>query len=269
MSASGNFKPLESKYSFHSQGYGLKLEEAVKSQWALLKNTVLGELSFEVDGSGTTVEPSRISKDLSMKGSLTIKDAKLTTVDVGKMMGDGVEKTLSKVWDKVPALRGKKLGSLPARDTRYEWIKSQFEMGSGIWRSPLTESKSAPNSGIDFKGRTEVTLSDFSLRAEWDLIDTYDLTGARKLEVDIAGTPVRSIFNEGDAPLKLPIHLGCTVMQPCPDQGVMVEYLANVATRNIAKAASGRVKNEVQRKVLEHVDKGIDIQGLGKKLFGR
>jgi len=106
---------------------------------------------------------------------------------------------------------------------------------------PDFATKAAVKQGIDLKGNTEIGLKDYSLNTTWDVIDTYNLTGAN-FPVDIAGTHVEHLLAEGNNPVKFTVHAGCTCFQPCYSYTEVPEQLLKVAMNNVAGAAGARAK---------------------------
>jgi hypothetical protein len=274
-SFASQLKPKQPTYTFGFSMNGLNLQKAVEANVQAVKNTLVGHLGFEINGSGASFNPEPAKGNLKAKGSFKVTDAKFGTVDVTKMASEAVNKALAKVAEKVPQAKGKQLNSLAGKESKYEWIASSFTIEGGRFKMPDFATKAAQNSGIDLKGYTEVGLKDMALNTKWELIDTFDLTGACKVSVEAAGTQVPHLLCEGNGPLKFAVSAGCTVMAPCYSYTEVPEQLAKIAVSNVANAAAGRAKAELQKKVESVVPKSAPapvqnaVQGLGKKLFGR
>jgi hypothetical protein len=268
-------KPKQPTYTMSFSMNGLDLQKAAAANVEMVKNTLIGKLQFEMNGSGSSFNPEPSKRNLKTKGSFKVSDAKFATLDVMKMASDGINGALAKVAERVPQAKGKTVNTPAGKESKYEWIASSFTIEGGKFKMPDFATKAAPNSGIDLKGLTEVGLLDYGLNTRWEVIDTFDLTGARKVSVDIAGTKVDHLLAEGNGPVKLVVTAGCTCFKPCISYGETPEALAKVALGNVTGAASSRAKAEVQKKVESVIPKSAPpavqeaAKGLGKKLFGR
>jgi hypothetical protein len=266
-------KPKQPTYNFGFSVNGLDLQKAVEANVEAVRNTLIGKLSFEMNGSGSSFNPEPAKANLSAKGSFKVTDAKFVTLDVTKMAVEGINKALSKVAEKVPQAKGKSINAPLGKESKYEWIAASFTIDNARFKMPDFATKAAPNSGIDLRGNTELGIKDYSLATRWDVIDTFDLTGARKVSVEVAGTQVPHLLAEGDGPVKFTVTAGCTVMQPCYSYTEVAEQLVKVAAGNVAGAATGRAKAEVQKKIEAAIPQSAPpavqnaVKGLGKKLF--
>lgn len=276
--ASVDLKPKAPEYRFSSEVSALDLHEAVKSQFKLFKNTVLGKAFFKMTGTGSGFNPDVAIKNLSAKGSMKIEKATFATVDVGKMAANALNQTLSRLAEKIPQLKGKSLSAVSGRESRYDLISSDFVISGGKFSAPNFVAKAEPKQGIDLKGDTLVGISDFSLKTAWEVIDTHNLTHARDLSVDQAGVTVSHILAEGEKPVRFPVHVNCTLMAPCYSYTEVPEFLGKIALNNVAHAVEGRAKAELKRraeeeakKLAEHAPPAVkdQVESIKKKLFGR
>jgi hypothetical protein len=234
-------------YRFSTKVEGLDLQQAVDSQLHFLKNTVVGKAHFEMTGEGASFNPAPAIDHLKANGKLKVDKAKFATIDVGKMAGDALNQAIEKLAEKIPAAKGKKINPVPSGESRYDSISSDFGIVGGKFTAPNFYAKAEPNHGIDLKGNTEVGLKDYSLKTNWEVIDTYNLTHARDLSIDQNGVRVDHILAEGNNPVKFPVHAGCTVMAPCYSYTEVPEYLAGIALRNASKALTGKAKEELKK----------------------
>ena len=244
-----NLKPQAPTYRFGSGVDGLSLAQAVESQLALFKNTMVGTLHFDIAGEGASFNPDPAMQNLKARGNLKVAQANFTTIDVGKMVSEALNKSIEKVGEKVPQVKGKGLHSIPSGKTKYDLVSSDFTIAGGIFTAPNFVAKAAPNDGIDLRGDVTVGMKEKSLKTNWEVIDTYDLTGAKAISVDQAGVHVDHILAEGNGPIKFPIHAGCTLLAPCYSYTEVPEYFAKVALGNVTNAVAGRAKAEVQNRV--------------------
>ncbi len=272
---SADFKPAAPTYKFAIQVADLDLQQAMASQMEMFKNTVLGKADFKMEGQGSSFNPEPAKLNLDAKGRMEVKNAVFLTIDVGRMAAEAINKGLDRVAEKVPAVKGKAIKRLPSRESRYQLISSDFSIRGGKFSAPNFVAKSNPKQGIDLKGRTVLGLKDQSIDADWELIDTYNLTQAR-FPVEVGGVQVEHILAEGDGPVRFPVHVGCTMQSPCYSYTQVPEHLAKVALKNLSESAKGKAKAVVQQKAQEKLKEATKslppavkdkVQGLGKKLF--
>lgn len=262
-------KPKQPTYTFGMLLDGLDLQKAAEANVQAVKNTLIGKLHFDVNGSGSSFNPDPAKGNLKAKGSFKVENAVFETVDVTKMATDGINKALASVGDRVPQAKGKTVGSINGKQSKYDWVASSFSVEGGRFKMPDFATKAAANQGIDLKGNTEVGLKDYSLNTAWDVIDTYDLTGARKIAVDAAGTHVDHLLAEGNNPVKFTVHAGCTCLQPCYSYTEVPEQLIKVAMGNMTGAMSGKAKAELQNRIQSVIPKSAPpaVSNALNKLF--
>jgi hypothetical protein len=192
------------------------------------------------------------------------------------MVSDGLNGAIGKIADKIPALKGKAVGGLQGRESRYDSVSSDFTIHGGQFVAPNFVAKAAPNKGIDLKGDVAVGLKEQSLKANFEVIDTYNLTHARDLAVNQNGVEVNHILAEGNGPVRFPVSVGCTLMAPCYSYTQVPEFLAKVAVNNAMGGLKSRAKSELQNKAKDILKGAIPSGGggnnplsdIGKKLFG-
>ncbi|NDD90906.1 hypothetical protein EBZ37_02310 [bacterium] len=252
-----DLKPARPTYSFTSKVDGLQIQKAVESQLALFKNTLFGSLSAQAAGSGSSFNPDSAMQSLSMKGSFEVRKAKFATLDVGKMVFDGINQSIAKVAEKVPPLKGKQLGAMGNRESLYEIIRSDFQLNGGKFTAPNFSAKAEPKNGLDLSGSLSVTLKDLGLQGRFDITDTYNLTKAEELSVDIAGVTVPRLLAEKGKPVRLPIVVECTVSKPCPKYMDLAEHFTRVALANTSGAAGERAKSEAKKAIGDVIKKKL------------
>jgi uncharacterized protein involved in outer membrane biogenesis len=260
-----DMKPEKPTYSFTGKIDGLQLQQAVESQFSFLKNTLLGRLSATVSGSGSSFNVAPALRALDMKGSFDVRQARFATLDITKMAFEGINQSLGKVAEKVPALQGRRLGAPGSRESAYEFIRSKFQLSGGKFSAPDFEAKAEPNKGIDLKGRVSVNLQDLSLDTRFELVDTYNLTRARDISIDVAGVPVQNLLAEKGRPVVIPITVGCTVSKPCPSYTELPEHFTRVALANLGGSAKEKLKSEATKQLGDAIKKALP--GGFKKLF--
>jgi hypothetical protein len=260
-----DMKPARPTYSFTGKLEGLELQQAVESQFSVLKNTLLGRLSASVSGSGSSFNVDPAIRALDMKGSFEVKQARFATMDITKMAFEGINQSLGKVAQKVPALQGRRLGAPDSRESAYEFIRSKFQLSGGKFMAPDFEAKAEPNKGIDLKGRVAVNLKDLSLDTKFELVDTYNLTRAKDISVEVAGVQVQHLLAEKGKPVVIPITVGCTVSKPCPSYTELPEHFTRVALANLGGSAKEKLKSEATKQLGDAIKKALP--GGFKKLF--
>lgn len=254
-------------YRFSSKWNGLDLKKAVSSQMETFKHTVVGIFSGQAEGSGSSFNKDAAIKNFDLKGKFEAKAARFTSLDVTKMAFDALSKGIDAVGEKIPPLKGKKLNPLASRETRYEKISADFSMKNGQFSMPNFYAKADPGMGLDVQGATTLGILDESLNADWELIDVHNVTKAADLNAEVSGVQIKGILTD-KGKLRLPVHVGCKMSSPCPDYAKTPIFLVKQALENAKGAATGHLKNTVQKAAQKEVEKKL-IQGLGKKLFGR
>jgi AsmA protein len=249
--------PKTPTYSFSTSVANLDLRKAVTSQLATFKDTVLGKANFKIQGSGSSLNPAAAKKNLNAKGSLKVLDAEFASIDVAKMATDAINKALRKVGDTIPAAKGKTIKSLPEKSSRYEFIASDFKIAGGHFSAPNFSAKAMKNQGLDLRGTTDVGLIDQELKADWEIIDTYNLTKARDVGFVVGGVNVPSVLADGANPVVIPVSVACKYTAPCPSYGKVPEHFVKVALENTKRGATKAVKAKA-------VDSAKDM---GKKLL--
>ena len=261
-----DLKPTVPAYSFIGSLKALDLQQAVESQLSLFKNTLLGQLSASIQGSGASFDPKRATQRLSMKGDFTIQNGSFATIDIGRMAVEGINQALDRAAEKVPALKGRKLGAHRGAQSKYQVIRSKFSLSEGKFIAPDFVAIAEKERGIDIKGSLSMDLVQQNLNAHFELTDTYNLTGARDVSVELAGQKVESVLAEKGKPVRFPVSVGCKLVQPCPSYTELPEHFARVVGANLAGGVAAKAKSEVQKKLGEAI-KNVPIPGAFKKLF--
>lgn len=248
-----HLKPKTPTYQFGLHVDGLEMAQAMKSQMELFKNTLTGKAHFDMNGNGASFNTAAALSSLTAKGSMKVSDATFATLDIMKMVSEALSKSLEKVGEKVPAIKGKTV-SLPSTASQYEFISSDFSIARGVFSAPHFQAKAKPNLGIDLKGSTTVGMIDQKLEASWQVIDTYNMTHLKDLSINQSGIQVDHLLAEGNSPIHFPIHVGCTTKTPCFSYADVPESFAKIAFANLTRAATGKGKAEVQKKAESLID---------------
>lgn len=268
--ASVDLAPERPTYQFSTKIDHLDLKKAVTSQLALFKNTVYGMLYFQMSGSGSSFNTELLKKRLNAKGSFHVDDAVFTSIDVAKMASEALNNSINKIAEKYPQLKGKKVPGIGGRETRYEKIQSDIQISDGIFRAPNFSAVALPKQGVNLEGNTEVGMIDQKINAKWKVIDRDDLTKAKDLNVNVAGTEIPHVLASGNPPVvSFPVTVKGTLANPQYSYEEVPEYLTKVAVQNATGAAKSRVQKEVKQKVMDQIQQKApdDIKKALKK-FG-
>ena len=134
--------------------------------------------------------------------------------------------------------------------------------------------KAKANEGIDLKGDVEVGLEDYSLKADWMVIDTYNLTHAKDVGVSAAGISAPHILASGNGPVQFPVSVGCTLMAPCYSYSQASDYLLKIAMGNVSGGAKSAAVNQAKGLLKDLIPGGNKPNSSAsngnplKKLFG-
>ncbi len=233
-----DIKAKQPHYEFAADIQGLNLESATRSTLKSWRNTIFGSLFFSAKGKGSSLNSSRILPNLNAKGSFQIKDATFATLDVGKMASEALHKSLTGLSSKFSGLLTRGVGTPQGYQSQYKEIGGQFSLGKGVFLAEDFYARSLPQKGIDLKGRTKIDLLQDGLKAEWSLIDTYNLTKARNVEINKAGLKIERILAEKGDPVRFPVKIGCKLSAPCYEYTAAVDHFARVILENTRKGAS-------------------------------
>jgi uncharacterized protein involved in outer membrane biogenesis len=260
---STDLKPKQPAYNMNLNVAGIDMAKAVEAQFASMKNTIVGKVSMNAQGGGSSFNTVELKKHLQLKGDFKILNAQFQSMDIAKMANEAISGSIGKIASKVPLLQGKKLEVSGNADSKYDYVSSSFTINNGMLDAPNFIAKASEKRGIDIKGATKMGLIDESLDAKWELIDTQKMTGAQNISVNVAGKTINNVLAKGEKdPVTLPISVGCKWSAPCVNYGQVPEYLAGVAASRLSKVAGDVVKEKAQDAVKNAIGKGL------KGLFG-
>lgn len=246
--------PRTPAYSLGVDVKGLNLQKAIESQFAPFKNTLVGIASYEMRLQGASFNPDKAKPSLKGSGKMSVAKAAFNTIDIGKVAADAINQALAKIEAQLPGAK-LKIQAPANQRSEYESMTADFEIGGGKFRSPNFFAKAAPGKGLDVRGATTVGLVDQSLDARWEILDTHNLTKARDVSVNVAGTPVNNILAEGGGVVKLPVHVTGTVTDPKVNYLGVPEALAKVALDNVKRAGEERAKQELKKAAEQQIKK--------------
>lgn len=266
-----SFQGERPKYRFEGRLNSLSLQDAVASQMELFKNTATGLLSAQFEGSGQSFNPVLAKKNVIAKGKMKVKPAKLSSIDMNKMVSEGLKEVMVRLGDKVPSLKGKELRN-ETITSEFSQITGTFSIQDGLFSAPDFFAEAVPKRGVDVRGDTQIGLIDYALNAQWEISDPYNLLKAQDLHLDQGGVQVRSVIVERGKSFRLPIRVSGTLLRPQYDYGLVPEFLAKIALGNLGLATQEKAKAEVTKKAQEEVKKLTDqapkpVQNILKGIF--
>lgn len=236
-----DIKPAQPTYKLNLDVANIDLQTAVTSQMESLRNTLLGKMSMKAGGNGASLNSDKLIKNLVLDGDFKVADAKFASVDVATMVVDGLNGSLGKIKEKVPGMGDKNVKMPPDRGMKYKVIGSNFKMANGKVSMPNFVTESYPKQGIDLKGDTEIDLVNDTLKAEWFVVDTYDVTGAAGVSVASNGVTVDRLLAKGSDPVSFPITVGCKLSAPCYKYDSIPAHLGGIAINNITAKVKGKL----------------------------
>lgn len=280
--ASVQLKEKMPTYLFSTQVKNLSLKEAVASQThfvaKMLKDTLLGKAGFELKGQGKSFNPSVALEKLNAQGKFKVEEASFSTIHVGKIAVEALNQGIEKLTHQIPSLKEKKIKALPEFQAAFDVISSDFSITGNQFKAPNFTAKAAHNRGFNLNGSIILGMKERTIRAAWELSDPYNLTHARDISIDKDGIQVEHLLAEGNQPVKVLVHIDCTLATPCYSYQEVPEYLGKIALMNLTGAVKGKAKAEVKKKIESIVEKAPQnlppqvqqkIEDIGKKLFGR
>jgi uncharacterized protein involved in outer membrane biogenesis len=265
-------RPKRPTYDFQGSVVGLDLKKAVTSQLELFKNTVYGQADFKMAGSGTSFNTDMAIGNLAATGAFQIRNGCFASMDIARMITEASNKAVGALGGKFPGLKGKSIKVPEDRESGYESMTANFTLKNTVFDMPDFFAKVKPNQGVDLKGATTVGIKDFSLKADWQVVDTYNATQLRNISIEEQGVRVDPLFADGNNPIVLPIKVRGKLTAPEFDYTSVPEALAKVAANNVARAVKGKVEAEAKKRIAEEIQKKAPapvqkaLEGVGKKL---
>lgn len=251
--AAVDLKPKRPSYRFKAKVEDFDLKKAIESQLALFKDTVYGKADLTASGSGSSFNPDLAKKNLNARGSLRVEHAKFASIDVGKMLKEGLNNALGKAADKVPALKGKEIKSIPNVASEFESITSSFSIENGMFVAPDFFAKSIVGKSVDIQGATRLGILDYKIDAKWKIKDTYDLTKAKEISANVAGIEIPAILAEGGQTVSIPVTVSGTLSSPQYSYTEVAEYFAKVAADNLTRSAKRQGEDLAKKKAAEAI----------------
>ena len=109
----------------------------------------------QLQSKGQVTPLEKPMENLSLVGTLKADHTDFSTTVIAKRVNDLLEKTVSQLGEKIPALKGKKV-TLPSQSFEYESIFSDFNIAHAQLSVLHFFAKAVPNKGIDLKGNAVV-----------------------------------------------------------------------------------------------------------------
>lgn len=175
-----NVKPAKPEVATNITCSGLETQKMVESSMPMARNTIKGVISAGLNIGGSGLNMSDIISNWKGNGSMDVKNAVLSTLDVGSQIKVGVIDKLP------PFLKGKV--NVPDKvldkQGRYDTLDTKFALANGVMHINEINGKAHPNEGLDLKGNGSVKLADYGLDLTLDIIDTYNLLGGDQYAKD-------------------------------------------------------------------------------------
>lgn len=259
------------QYQFEANYQNLNLQDAVASQMELFKNTVTGLMSGEVKGMGSSFNPVLAKKNLNANGQLKVVQTHLSTIDINRMVSEGLREMLNQIGSKVPLLKGKELKLDPV-SSDFKQITATFRLKDGEFTSSDFYAQAVPEKGLDLRGDTRIGLIDYSLNGNWEVSDPYNLLKAKEVSFEEGGIRFESVLIESGKPFRFPIRMSGTLLAPRYDYTAIPEMLGEIVLNNIQLAAKQKASQELKKKAQEQIKKFSDqapapVKDLLKGLF--
>ena len=253
-----NIKPKLPQYAFKLKVSDLDLKQAIKSQLELFKNTLHGKANIQAEGRGESFNPDVAISKINVKGKMDIKDANFVTIDVSKMAIEALNNAVERATKNIPGIQKKSFNKLPAKEAAYERIYTDFSLSESVFNAPNFTAKAKPGKSLDLSGFVRLNISSKDISAKFEVIDRYNLSGAKDVSVSIAGSDVKNILAQSGKSVSFPVTVGCKITAPCYSYTEAVEHLAKVAASNVGSAARNKINKQVQDKVIKKVEKATE-----------
>lgn len=246
-----NVKPAKPEVGTNLMVSGLQTKSMLESQVPFARNTVKGAISASVNIGGAGLNQSDVISGWKGNGTLEMKPAMFSTLDLGKQVRDGV---IAKLPDVVKS-KIRAPDNLVDWHGDYETFSTKFALASGVLSINEINGKAYPNKGMDMKGSGTVKLADYGLDMTVHLIDTYQWFKADDLARD-----------DRFGHFAVSPRVTGTLFSPRFDWGSTVTKLAENAAKSQAKQ---QLKKALGDKIPGNIKKPEDVVKGLKGLFGR
>lgn len=256
----------KSNYNFTLSLDKIEVAEAVKSQLQAFSRTILGRLYLDGKGQGQSLDSDQILANLQMEGKFRMEDATFASIDVVEMVNQGAIQAIESVRNRYPLLAHLNVGQLTSSASQFKLMHSDFTMTNGVIKAPNFQAEPASNQGVYIKGYTEMDLIHDRLQALWHIVDIYDASGLKGVDLSVKGIKIESILADRDEPVSIPLELGCQISKPCFHYETLARHFVAIANRRMEQEARGRLQNEVEQRLStekERLKKRLEEQARG------
>ncbi len=231
MDASLNAKNPKPIVGVNMELAGMNTQKMAESRMSFAKNSMSGIVSGKLNIGGTGLNRPEINSSWKGGGQFDIKNAKFSSMDVGKQIKTGV-------MDKLPDfLKSRVRISDKLMDWKGEYteLSTRFALNNGTLTLTELTGKAPPQRGLDLKGSGTLSIADYSMDMNADFIDHYGLLG---------NLPKDRRFNAA----AVSARMRGTMMDPQYDWGYTLQQLAKNTLQDAAKEkAGGAVKKELEK----------------------
>lgn len=261
-----DMKPVDPQYTTNLNVAGFDMQKAVEAQFQSFKDTIIGKLTVNMTGAGSSFNAEEIKRKLQMKGDFKILNATFKTIDIAKIANGAIGGVIDKLGGKVPALAGKRVNIPANKESRYD-VSSSFTLSGGTLDAPNFLAKALTGGSLDVKGATKMGLVDESLDARWELVDSKGTIPPINVTNPIGGGQINNVLAKGEKDVViLPITVTGKWSDPSPSYTATAEYLAGVVagrmSKSVGEAAKAKATSAVQEAVKKVLPPGNPLKGL-------
>ena len=197
--------------------------------------------------SGQSLDGDAMIRGMKLNGDFSINQGVLKTIDVVKMTNSAINSGIKKVVQNFPWFKIAEKSWIKNDDSRYEFLRGNFNLVNGVLRSKVFNAKSERGKGVDIEGNTSINLLNNDLKAKWFVVDTYNHTKLKDVSADYKGFSIKNILVSRNGKAKLPISIGCKLTKPCYDFGEVPKYFIGNVTANLKNQVKSRINKRVQK----------------------
>jgi len=253
-----NAKP---RYDGKVKVKNVHFESLVQQFSPKLKNTAAGTFFHDASFKGVSLEGDAMLKSLDVSGKFSLDNGVFRTVDVVEMTNSAINGGLKGVKKAFSWLKLPNKSWISNDDSKYEFMRGNFNLKNGVLRSKVFNAKSLEGKGIDIEGDTIINLLNDDLKATWFIVDTYNHTKLKDIKAEFKGVKIEKILMDSSGVLKLPISIGCKLSKPCYQYDKIPSYFTKNVTANVERAIKGQVKKRIQKekaKVMKKIQSKAD-----------
>ncbi len=253
---------IKPRYDGKLKVKNVHFESLVKQFSPRLQNTAAGTFYHDAQFKGVSLEGDAMLKALDVSGKFSLDNGVFRTVDVVKMTNNAINGGLKGVKKAFAWLKLPNKSWVTNDDSKYEFMRGNFNLKNGVLRSKVFNAKSQEGKGLDIEGDTVINLLTDDLKADWFIIDTYNHTKLKDIKAEFKGVQIKNILMDSSGVLKLPVSVGCKVSKPCYKYDKIPTYFTQNVAANVETAIKGQVKKRIQKEKAKVMKK---IQGKADK----